>query len=327
MTGRTRISFLNLCGSGLSLLERLSLEEALLRHDSLQRSWAIVGYHDPIRGTPSRIRPVIESSLEFSDRRYYPGCAIVLGLGGKPDQLVNLPKAKEDNVMMIKRFSGGGTVVVDQDSLLTTFIGRNKHFPDLKPFPRDIMDWSLQFFNPAFDSMNKLVNSKDSSGGRRNTLAMQGNSCGLNDIKSNITNVEFKRIPNFFLRENDYVLGSKKMGGNAQSIVKGGFLHHTSFLWDYVDDHMEYLTLPSKRPKYRGNRSHNDFLVKLSSYYEGLNKKVFFDQLREATLNSLEIEEVQLEDALYVVEDKFGSLQQWFEGECRTRIIDYEQIQ
>jgi len=43
------------------------------------------------------------------------------------------------------------------------------------------------------------------------------------------------------LRENDYVLGPRKMGGNAQSIIKNRWVHHTSFLWDFDVLKMRYL--------------------------------------------------------------------------------------
>jgi len=38
---------------------------------------------------------------------------------------------------------------------------------------------------------------------------------------------EDSTTPKFQLRENDYVLGERKTGGNARSIFSGGFLHHT----------------------------------------------------------------------------------------------------
>ena len=57
--------------------------------------------------------------------------------------------------------------------------------------------------------------------------------------------------PTFRLRENEYVLGDGKVGGNAQSGVTGGFLHHTGFLWDWDEANMDYLVLPQKRPAHR----------------------------------------------------------------------------
>lgn len=54
---------------------------------------------------------------------------------------------------MLKRFSGGGTVIVDRDTVFTTFICNVKAFPHVKPFPREIMAWSISFFEPFFARM------------------------------------------------------------------------------------------------------------------------------------------------------------------------------
>jgi len=47
------------------------------------------------------------------------------------------------------------------------------------------------------------------------------------------------------------VFGDRKFGGNAQSITKNRWVHHTSFLWDYDVKNMSYLKLPAKVPQYR----------------------------------------------------------------------------
>lgn len=49
----------------------------------------------------------------------------------------------------------------------------------------------------------------------------------------------------------DYVFGDRKFGGNAQSITKNRWIHHTSFLWDYEVKNMAYLKLPARAPEYR----------------------------------------------------------------------------
>ncbi|MBI3901158.1 MAG: lipoate--protein ligase family protein, partial [Chlamydiia bacterium] len=67
----------------------------------------------------------------------------------------------------------------------------------------------------------------------------------------------------FGLRENDYVFGEHKFGGNAQYIQRERWLLHTSFLWDFSPEKMGYLLLPEKRPHYRGTRGHIDFLCTL----------------------------------------------------------------
>lgn len=47
---------------------------------------------------------------------------IVMGLSGKVEKLINVEKAKEFHLPVIKRFSGGGTVVVDNSTFCLTFI-------------------------------------------------------------------------------------------------------------------------------------------------------------------------------------------------------------
>jgi len=42
---------------------------------------------------------------------------------------------------------------------------------------------------------------------------------------------------------------------------------HTSFLWRLATEPMaQYLTLPAKRPAYRGARSHSDFLCDMTTF-------------------------------------------------------------
>jgi len=49
----------------------------------------------------------------------------------------------------------------------------------------------------------------------------------------------------------DYAFNTRKFGGNAQSITKNRWIHHTSFLWDYDVKNMDYLKLPMRAPTYR----------------------------------------------------------------------------
>jgi lipoate-protein ligase A len=76
------------------------------------------------------------------------------------------------------------------------------------------------------------------------------------------------------------VLGEKKCGGNAQYIKKDRWLHHTSFLWDYQKENMEYLLHPKKTPPYRQGRPHDEFLCRLSDYFP--TKEQFIDKLKDS---------------------------------------------
>jgi lipoate---protein ligase len=177
------------------IFEQLQLEEALLRTDT--RNFCITNY-----GSPK---------------------AIVMGISGISENLLHIPLVQRDKIPVIRRFSGGGTVIVDEETLFITFIF-SKQAIDVSPFPESIMRWSANLYKDSW------------------------------------------KIPGFDLLENDYVIRDKKCGGNAQYIQKDRWLHHTSFLWDYKEENMAYLQLPSKRPKYRLDRAHQDFLCSLKNH-------------------------------------------------------------
>ena len=56
----------------------------------------------------------------------------------------------KDPVPVIKRFSGGGTVIVDHDTLFVTFICTQGAIQDLPLFPRPIASWTERFYKPVF---------------------------------------------------------------------------------------------------------------------------------------------------------------------------------
>ncbi len=146
-----------------------------------------------------------------------------MGISGQPQVLLNLPKVQKDQIPVIKRFSGGGTVIVDEQTLFITFI-MAKNDLNIPSFPEPILRWTADIYTKAWD------------------------------------------IPGFSLRENDYAIGERKCGGNAQYIKKDRWLHHTSFLWDYTEENMSYLLLPPKRPAYRMDRDHKEFLTPLKNH-------------------------------------------------------------
>jgi lipoate-protein ligase A len=339
------------------MLERLSVEEALLRHT--HDNWAIVGTHDVWPGkylSPPSSWPDYmaqsSSSLPVSPSSWGPNqnCMIVMGIGGKPDALLNIDRVKEDQILVVKRFSGGGTVVLDHNSVWTTLIGRSKAasaagtednrngidetgntLDNVDPYPRAIMEWSADaVFGPTFNKMSTRVGMSTSGQVGQRTLVPDSKSCSATENIGKVRRVGGSQgmktpsvPPTFALRENDYVLGeSQKMGGNAQSIIKGGWLHHTSFLWDYDAYNMEsYLKLPEKRPEYRQSRSHEEFLVALSPYF-GRSHGVFVDSLKEACQESFSLETANFQtDVLKdVIHKKLGGMDAWFEKN-RTRIL------
>ncbi len=174
-----------------------------------------------------------------------------MGISGKPEELINQNKIAEANIPIIKRFSGGGTVVVDENTLFVTFIfAKERHA--FNPFPEPIMQWSADFYKKVF--------------------------------AHNL----------FALRENDYILGDKKCGGNAQYIKKERWLHHTSFLWDYTEEKMEYLLHPKKTPSYRKERPHTEFLCKLKDFFP--SKDLFINSLKNTLTAEFKTKNITLQD-------------------------------
>ena len=350
-TTSPKLCWLDLRGMGLSMIERLSIEEALLRHDD--RNWAIIGTHEPWPNKyltsadiklPKYITPPTGQNRQrrrqqSKEKLLSQDCMVVMGIGGKPEKLLNIEQVKEDNVLVIKRFSGGGTVVLDTNSVWTTLIGRTIDFPNVEPYPRSIMEWSANdIFIPTFQKMNDSIQSKSSNNNKNlarhimtknNSLVPDVKSCTATEnlgrmvqFQKSQENQSSEHLPMLKLRENDYIIdGNKKIGGNAQSIVKGGWLHHTSFLWDYDSDNMQYLTLPDKRPDYRLDRSHDEFLVRLSKYY-GRSHHPFVTSMKETCQYRYEMESFTLTKVMNeIINPQFGCMQQWF-AQNRTKIID-----
>lgn len=172
-----------------------------------------------------------------------------MGISGEPTQLLNLAQVHEQKIPVIKRFSGGGTVIVDENTFFITFLIAKCDL-DVAPFPEPILRWSANLYTSAWD------------------------------------------ISGFQLKENDYCIGDKKCGGNAQYIRKDRWLHHTSFLWDFCANNMNALLLPPKRPCYRKDRAHTDFLCKLKWY--GCNPMNRIAQLRMELAKLFDIENCEI---------------------------------
>ena len=199
---------------------------------------------------------------------------VVLGLGSKLGELVREDEARARDVTLVRRFTGGGTVVCDEN---TMFVGMTMDArvmgrleggasasasASASAYPRDVMRATGKVYERVFDK------------------------CGT-----------------FAVRENDYVFGDVKFGGNAQAITKGRFLHHTSFLYDYDGEFMNALLKhPTRAPEYRNGRDHEAFVTKLAEAgYE--RAEVFYRVVRAMEELGFDVEEVGLEHAERAVED------------------------
>lgn len=218
-----KLYFLTL--NNIPIFEQLKIEEALLRADD--RNYFVYN----------------EGSIR----------SIIMGISTKPHDVINLDIVNQHRIPLIQRFSGGGTVIADENTFFTSFI-LNKEFIDVPLFPEPVLRWAETFY--------------------KNSL----------------------KIKDFHLFENDFVINDKKCGGNAQYIQKKRFVQHTSFLWDYSKENMEFLLFPKKVPNYRKNRAHHEFLCRLKDHLK--EKQHFKEMIQEELYRSFTVEPLELQDIL-----------------------------
>lgn len=159
--------------------------------------------------------------LRFWEPNQY---AVVLGASRSIERDVLVTACRADGVPILRRSSGGGTVVVGPGALNAAVILHEKTQPGL---------W-------AVDLAQRYVLERIAGSLRR---------CGPEVA---------------VLGLGDLVLCGRKFGGSAQRRLKNWFLVHCSILYDLpVETIARYLALPERQPAYRQGRSHEDFLSNL----------------------------------------------------------------
>jgi len=204
----------------IPIVQQLLLEEQLLREDD--RNFCLINV-----GSPP---------------------AIVMGISGKAEALIHLDHLPK-SIPILRRFSGGGTVIVDEDTVFITFICNKADHP-FPAYPEPILRWAESVLAPSTKGLK--------------------------------------------LRENDFVIGERKCGGNALYIKKDRWLVHTSFLWDYDPSRMNFLKHPAKTPQYREGRSHEDFVCRLSDHLE--NREKWIERLKIHLYKEMNAKEIALKD-------------------------------
>jgi lipoate---protein ligase len=165
----------------------------------------------------------------------WPAPAVVLGSGGKLAEDVDEAACEADGVPILRRSSGGGTVLLGPGCLLYSLVLAFDRSPLLREIP----------FSYAF--ILDLL---------RETLAGL-----LPDIVRAGTS--------------DLAAGGRKFSGNSQQRKRSHVLHHGTLLYHFDFAPVgRYLRMPLRQPDYRGGREHGAFLTNLPATAEELKARL-----------------------------------------------------
>ena len=158
----------------------------------------------------------------------------VVGYANKVDVEVNREKCRAQGIPILRRCSGGGTVLQGPGCLnysLVLDFSKNDLLQTITQANRVIMERQRQ-------SLKNLVNAD---------IGIEGHT--------------------------DLAIAGIKFSGNAQRRRKNFLLFHGVFLLEFeIPLIEELLKMPSKQPDYRANRSHEKFLTNLHRPVEELKQ-------------------------------------------------------
>jgi lipoate-protein ligase A len=151
---------------------------------------------------------------------------VVLGRTSVAEDDVELSQTERDDIPVLRRASGGGTVLQGPGCLNFAVVLAMKRHTDLVSIHR-----SYAFI------LGKVIIS----------------------LKEIGIDAEFRPVSDLVLKSTE-----QKFSGNAQRRGRKFILHHGTVLYDFdLSLISRYLKMPKKMPDYRARRPHNDFLVNI----------------------------------------------------------------
>ena len=153
-----------------------------------------------------------------------PRFAVVLGASRRLAVDVQAQACQEDGVPIVRRSSGGGTVVIGPGALNVTVILPMSAAPGLSAV--DVAQGYV---------LDRIARGLQSSG---RAVAVAGSG--------------------------DLTIAGRKFAGSAQRRLRNWFLVHCSILLEFSLERItRYLAIPARQPAYRVGRTHEDFLMNL----------------------------------------------------------------
>jgi lipoate-protein ligase A len=189
---------------------------------------------DVTLATPEENLALDEALLIGLDRGEVPPCLrlwdppslmVVVGRSNRVEDEVHVDRCRSDGVPILRRCSGGGTVLLGPGCLAFSLL-----------LPVDPQQQA-----PAIDVAIREIMSRLTK--------------GLADAVPGIAHQGIS----------DLTVAGQKVSGNAQRWMRRGLLHHGTLLYDFPAGPIErYLRQPRLQPEYRQHRPHPEFVTNLS---------------------------------------------------------------
>ena len=193
--------------------ENLALDEALLEE---AETWQTAGAGE-LTGEVLRIWE--SASL-----------AVVLGRGCRAEDEVDLTACRRDGVPVLRRPSGGGTVLIGPGSMMYTLVLSCQLRPELRSIDmahRTVLDRHAGALRPWLPTVR---------------------AAGTSDLA--------------FDTPGDALALVRKFSGNSMRVRRDWILYHGTLLYDFpLDELSRYLRSPPREPDYRQHREHTDFVI------------------------------------------------------------------
>jgi lipoate-protein ligase A len=195
-----------------------------------------------------------------------PELFVVLGIGQARREEVLLDACARDGVPVMRRCTAGGCVILGPGCLNFTLVLKHEHHPELRSIRRSYA-YILGLLAAAFDRAGLAVVHEDVS---------------------------------------DLAIDGKKVSGNAQRRLKTAILHQGTLLHGLDPALMKkYLREPGKRPTYRAELKHTDFVGHLP-----MDATQLRDVAREAFAELSEVEQPEdweLDAARELAREKYAT--------------------
>ncbi len=150
---------------------------------------------------------------------------VVVGYANQVEREVNVPFCRQSGLPILRRCSGGGTVLQGPGCL----------------------NYALSLRLDAAGPLHSVTST--------NRLVLNRHRALLQELLQRPVQAQ---------GQTDLALGALKFSGNSQRRRRRALLFHGTFLLDFDVALIEQaLLMPSRQPDYRANRSHSQFLVNL----------------------------------------------------------------